>query len=38
MIEMYFMEYLTDVGFVVVTIIGVIAALLAVRAHRRRNR
>ena len=34
---MDFMEYFTDVGFVIVTIIGTIAALLYVAARRRRN-
>ncbi|WP_347232274.1 EYxxD motif small membrane protein [Halobacillus litoralis] len=32
------MEYFTDAGFVIVTIIGSIAALFYVGARRRRNR
>ncbi|WP_367946414.1 EYxxD motif small membrane protein [Halobacillus salinus] len=38
MIHMYIWEYFTDVSFVIITIIGTIAALFAVVTHRRRNR
>ncbi|WP_353477930.1 EYxxD motif small membrane protein [Halobacillus sp. ACCC02827] len=35
---MDFMEYFTDVGFVIVTVIGTITALLLVASRRRRDR